>query len=423
MLENLKKEMEKKGIKNKDIAKILGIKSPAVSKRLYGSVKLRDDEKDKIATLLEIKDQEYLFKDTGYTPSKKENTETIFSKRFSELLERDKRTQKEIAEALGVSERTIIDWKQGKQSTNVEMLKKISIELDASFAYLIGESSYCYPSNVNYLDDSFNEYKKQNDDLAIAVKTYLKYLGYNVEVLDRIILEDPILDSWGFFNRFYQEHLKEYNQLHKIEKEFEIYVEKFYKKFGIIKNYDEDEESTAEEIEVSKKLSKDKCFRSLCDQMDELNAEINNENEKYRNKKEYQAKKVKDFFDKLPEIILKEFRSELSDIIDEYNIFDSKGQKLEDCYLSIASLKKFIFEAETLKNDISKIGDIELIIYKNDITGELMLKHKFSDALYQYSGSLSDKRSVIAYLDSRIKRFSESIKKWEKYIENIKKET
>lgn len=429
MLENLKKEMEKREIKNKDIAELLGIKSPAVSKRLYGSVKLHDDEKKKIANLLNIKDYEYLFEDTGYTPPKKENEETVFSKRFSELLERDERTQKQIAEALGVNERTIIDWKQGKQATNIEMLKKISVILNASFAYLSGESDYCYPSSVNYLDDSMNEYQKQIENLAIAVKIYLKYSGYNVEVFDKIVSEDPIRDGWAHFDRFYREHLEEYAKLDQLESEFDKYAINFYKKFGITKVYDEDKKPTAKEIEVSKKLSKDKYFRSLCNQIDELNATINDKSREYRKKKEFQAKRVKEFFDNLPELILKELNAKLSEIIDEYQIFDFKNNKIKDCTLRLSSLEKRLFEYETLRNDLVHMNDLEFansICWYLPRNGETekdgFFKHKFSSSLYDYEGSISDKNSIIEYLNDEINKSSNLIKQWKEHIKEIEKE-
>ncbi len=420
MLENLKKEMEKREIKNKDIADLLGIKSPAVSKRIYGTVKLNEDEKKKIADFLKIKDYEYLFKETGYTAPKKKKAETIFSKRFSELLERDERTQKQIAEALGVNERTIIDWKQGKQTTNIEMLKKISIELNASIAYLSGDRDYYYPSSVNYLDNSMNEYRKQKEHLVNAVKTYLKYSGYKVETLDKIISERPIFDTWSHFDKFYHKHIEEYTKLNQLEDEYDRYVESFYKKFGITKDYDEERKPTAEEIEASEQLDKDEYYNSLIDKIDNLNSIINDKSREFWNKKESQANKVDKFFDNLSTLILKEFNSQLSDIIKEYNLFNDKGRRLEECKLSISSLEKDLFECSTFKNDLLKMSDIELINSKNKLTG--MLKHRFSSSLSQYKGSLADKDSLLAYLDSKIKKINESISKWKDCIKEIENE-
>ncbi|HFL3113480.1 TPA: helix-turn-helix domain-containing protein, partial [Clostridioides difficile] len=144
MLENLKKEMDRQGVKVKDIANLLGLKSPAISKRIYGTVQLQESEKYEIAKFLNVKKSEFLFRNTGYSPSKKEYSKTTFSERFSMLLEKDGRTQKEISKLLNVNERTISDWKNGKQNTNLEMLKRISNTLGVSFAYLSGESDF-YP--------------------------------------------------------------------------------------------------------------------------------------------------------------------------------------------------------------------------------------------------------------------------------------
>ena len=52
MLENLKKEMDRQGVKVKDIANLLGLKSPAISKRIYGTVQLQESEK--VSFYLEI---------------------------------------------------------------------------------------------------------------------------------------------------------------------------------------------------------------------------------------------------------------------------------------------------------------------------------------------------------------------------------
>lgn len=60
-----------------------------------------------------------------------------FAKRFSELLSKDSRTQKEIANLLGVHERTIIDWKKGRQNTNIETLRKICKLFDVSITYFL----------------------------------------------------------------------------------------------------------------------------------------------------------------------------------------------------------------------------------------------------------------------------------------------
>ena len=119
-------------------------------------------------------------------------------------------------------------------------------------------------------------------------------------------------------------------------------------------------------------------------------------------------------------MILKEFNSQLSDIIKEYNLFNDKGRRLEECKLSISSLEKDLFECSTLKNDLLKMSDIELINSKNKLTG--MLEHRFSSSLSQYKGSLADKDSLLAYLDSKIKKINESISKWKDCIKEIENE-
>ena len=167
-------------------------------------------------------------------------------------------------------------------------------------------------------------------------------------------------------------------------------------------------------------MDKDEYYNSLIDKIDNLNSIINDKSREFWNKKESQANKVDKFFDNLSTLILKEFNSQLSDIIKEYNLFNDKGRRLEECKLSISSLEKDLFECSTLKNDLLKMSDIELINSKNKLTG--MLEHRFSSSLSQYKGSLADKDSLLAYLDSKIKKINESISKWKDCIKEIENE-
>ncbi len=354
MLENLKKEMEKKGVKNKDIARILGIKSPAVSKRLYGSVKLHDDEKDKIANLLEIKDQEYLFKDTGYTPPKKENTETIFSKRFSVLLKLDGRTQKEIANLLDVNERTVSDWKSGKQSTSINMLKKISDTLDVNVSFLTGESSGIYPSCTNVLDDRKKKDEEIVKTIAMALDSFLDIKGIKYEKI-----------------KYYRDN-----------------------KLGhIIKN---DEE--IKKLRIDKELTTDdKQYNEICCLIKNRKEEI----------KSFYFK-VRFFYSDLPYKLLDIFKENFDS---EYNK-DDVGELNRLKWLMAFSTRALL----DLENVYSRLLDMDFnewrkkyICYDNELQGERPCYDRGIFSFFKYNGSFKDRESLIAYLEKEIKHHKDKL--------------
>jgi transcriptional regulator with XRE-family HTH domain len=64
-----------------------------------------------------------------------------FSARFLDLMESSGRTQKEIAQEIGVSEGTLINWKRGPGAPKSEELYRLSIFFGTTMEWLLtGES-------------------------------------------------------------------------------------------------------------------------------------------------------------------------------------------------------------------------------------------------------------------------------------------
>lgn len=418
MLENLKKEMESRNIKTKDIADLLGIKSPAVSKRIYGSVKISDDEKIKISKLLDINDLEYLFEDSGTTPTKS-CVKTVFSTRFNELLEKDKRSQKEIAEILGVNERTISDWKLGKQNTNIEMLKKISIVLNTNLSYLSGESDDRYPSAVNYFEDSMKEYTSILNNLIDSVKSYLIFTGFDIKKLDQIIESDPLLYSRKAFQLFYNEHIVEYEKVNELNERMEEYSIQLAKKLRIKYDSDSVDNPTEDEQKLFKILDKDIYYNKLFDELEKVESNINTAYKEYFNKKQEQTVRIKKFYDDLPKVILKHVESSISDIISEYHIYDYKSVNTHDIKLKLSYMEKNLFEYKQLYNDIEKLNETEFndSIVKVGIYSEnpiINFNHKYKSKLFELKDKNEiNKSNVLKFLKNKISEL-------EKIIQNLK---
>lgn len=139
MLKKLKEALEQRDIKNKDLADILGISNSAISKRLMGNVTFTESEKNIVLSILDSTDIE-LFTDDNSTPNKTIRNNTIFTERLKEAIKKSGKKQKDIAKALKTTERTISDWKLGKQIPKYENLANLCKELNVSIDYLTGRS-------------------------------------------------------------------------------------------------------------------------------------------------------------------------------------------------------------------------------------------------------------------------------------------
>ncbi len=61
-----------------------------------------------------------------------------FYERVTEVIKANHFTQKEIANAIGISESNITNWKNGQNLPSVEVLYKLCVLLDESADYLLG---------------------------------------------------------------------------------------------------------------------------------------------------------------------------------------------------------------------------------------------------------------------------------------------
>lgn len=413
MLENLKKEMDRQGVKVKDIANLLGLKSPAVSKRIYGTVQLQESEKYEIAKFLNVKKSEFLFRNTGYSPSKKEYSKTTFSERFSMLLEKDGRTQKEISKLLNVNERTISDWKNGKQNTNLEMLKRISNTLGVSFAYLSGESDF-YPNTVNYLDESLHKYRERTNDIKEAVNAYLMHINFDIRKLNAIVDNDPFFDHEKSFYAFFKEHRDQYEEIDKLKEEIKEYEKKRANELGFNIDFDSIDDFTEDEEKFFSLIDKEDYLNEKYKEIEKLEIKLHEEHEKSFDKKHEQAERIKEFYNELPDKILTIVENELSDIIDEYHIFDEKSRIKHNYNFRISYLEKSLFELEVLHDDIKNMDTDE---YSSSIksiapfseTPIYEFKHRFGLRLHKYKEAIKERDAVLICLNEDITELKKNI--------------
>lgn len=158
MLKKLKEALEQRDIKNKDLADILGISNSAISKRLMGNVTFTESEKNIVLSILDATDIE-LFTDDDSTPNKTIRNNTIFTERLKEAIKKSGKKQKDIAKALKTTERTISDWKLGKQIPKYENLANLCKELNVSIDYLTGRSKV-----FKSFDDELKEIMKYEEE-------------------------------------------------------------------------------------------------------------------------------------------------------------------------------------------------------------------------------------------------------------------
>lgn len=425
MLENLKNEMERQRIKVLDIANLLSLKSPAVSKRINGTVKFKQEEKEKIAQLLKISDLEYLFQDTGFTPEKKENKKTLFSTRFSEALERDGRTQKEIADLLGVHVRTISDWKNGKQSTTVETIRRISEVLDVSVSFLTGDSDL-YPSSVNYHDVSLDEYTKKTNAVNNAVLEYLKHINYNVDKLLEI-KDTKISDHFAFVIKKYK---KEEELVDRLEMEVNDYVKKIAKKQGVDisgKRSCYDDDLTEEQEGFFRSLELDSYYTSKMDELMDAEEDYHLKTMKETDRLSEQSGRISRFLHDLPSKIQGLFK-ELDDIVEEYDIFDSHNRSIETALLRKSSCERSLFDLERLYSSVEKLDEKSL--------SKALIKDYSSDRSIQYTLHLNgcylpffdytftdySKESILKYLKSKMNSYKDSITYYQNMYETLTEE-
>ena len=185
MLKKLKEALEQRDIKNKDLADTLGISNSAISKRLMGNVTFTESEKNIVLSILDSTDIE-LFTDDDSTPNKTIRSNTIFTERLKEAIKKSGKKQKDIAKALKTTERTISDWKLGKQIPKYENLANLCKELNVSIDYLTGRSKV-FKSFDDELKEIIEYEEEHNKSMISSDIDSLVYdlLGTTVELYRR----------------------------------------------------------------------------------------------------------------------------------------------------------------------------------------------------------------------------------------------
>lgn len=412
MLENLKNEMERKNVKTKDLADLLNLQSSSISKRISGNVKFTNEEKEKVSRYLGINDHDYLFRNVSYArDNQQKSKETVFSKRFSELLSKDSRTQKQIAELLGVHERTIIDWKKGRQNTNTETLRKISKIFDVSVSYLSGESDY-YPSAVNYLDSNMKDYRNVMRNLKCAVNDFLSFCNFDVKKLEELEKNKDIS-----YSQFCDEHYDKYKEIKKIKEEIENYTVKLAneKGFKVNSSYDLSEEDYCE-------ITKDnEYFASKYDEMCELEDQFDDDYSEYFTKFFERSERISNFYSGLGDVIIDYVREKLSDIIDENSIFDFQARNKEDNMLQLSYFHRELYSHKDLYNFIKNMTDKEFddkYIRECGDKRHLFLSHRFGYILGINNEHVhgDNRKDILDYLKREIDKYEDNIKELEKRI-------
>ena len=79
-----------------------------------------------------------------------------FSKRISSAIKQSGKTQKQIAQALNISEGNITNWKKGTNQPSIEILYQLCLIIDESADYLLGLEDES--GRKTYANNNYNNY-------------------------------------------------------------------------------------------------------------------------------------------------------------------------------------------------------------------------------------------------------------------------
>lgn len=85
----------------------------------------------------------------------------LFKERLSEAIKGSNLTQKQIAQALNISEGNITNWKKGENLPSLEILYKLCILLNESADYLLGLEDET--GAKTYIVGSFNNFSNSGN--------------------------------------------------------------------------------------------------------------------------------------------------------------------------------------------------------------------------------------------------------------------
>lgn len=97
-----------------------------------------------------------------------------FGKRLTGLMEREKLSEARLSKDLGVSPKTINNWKNEKSSPNIIELKKISTRFNESIEYLLYGKDFEKPKDDYSKDILIRDLKEENAALKKVIGIYLK---------------------------------------------------------------------------------------------------------------------------------------------------------------------------------------------------------------------------------------------------------
>ena len=107
----------------------------------------------------------------------------MIGKSLKELRKQHSETQTEMAERLGVTQRTIANWEAGDRNPDLEMLAKISSEYDVTTDYLLGltdDPQFEQPATIAARPTAGMQpisEERLNEIIATAVKEIRKAAG------------------------------------------------------------------------------------------------------------------------------------------------------------------------------------------------------------------------------------------------------
>ena len=108
-----------------------------------------------------------------------------FNTRLKQLRQRNRLTQSELAEILGLKPTAISNYESCRNEPSLEKLVSLAKYFDVSCDYLLGLSEAYLPIGGEVLDkdivDFFNDYQKLNAESVELLHQYINFLLYKQE--------------------------------------------------------------------------------------------------------------------------------------------------------------------------------------------------------------------------------------------------
>lgn len=229
MYKNLQNAIAETGIRNKDIALLIGKGDSYISKRINGILTFDEMHMKKIYKFFRNKGYKesisFLF-EYSKAPDKEKKSLNDTVKRINSCMKRFNITNERLAEELEVSTNTISAWRNGKvEKIGYDYIEKMAEIFNVTPAYLSGK--YIVPNSNAYKDVDNAIVKTINYQKRIlnAVKEYQKSRGYNIEAIDSECKEEMFFfddDLIASIDEYYDMNFSQYRDTsiankHKID--------------------------------------------------------------------------------------------------------------------------------------------------------------------------------------------------------------